>query len=101
LKVTRAFSAAFHGKQIDILRGGVDYCCRNPGRLLISSRCAYTRQRRSPRPVGSETRCGPGFIHAIRKITGMFAEGATMNLFFHYMPKEISIASGLLTNPVR
>ena len=31
----------------------------------------------------------------------MFAEGATMNLFFHYMPKEISIASGLLTNPVR
>jgi ATP-dependent RNA helicase RhlE len=106
LKVTRAvvFGGVSIGKQIDILRGGVDVVVATPGRLVdLIERRALTLANVEVLVLDEvDQMLDLGFIHAIRKITGMLPK-VRQNLFFSAtMPKEISnLASGLLTNPVR
>ena len=106
LKVTRAvvFGGVSIGKQIDILRGGVDVVVATPGRLVdLIERRALTLTNVEVLVLDEvDQMLDLGFIHAIRKITGMLPK-VRQNLFFSAtMPKEISnLASGLLTNPVR
>ncbi len=106
LKVTRAvvFGGVSIGKQIDILRGGVDVVVATPGRLVdLIERRALTLAHVEVLVLDEvDQMLDLGFIHAIRKITGMLPK-VRQNLFFSAtMPKEISnLAAGLLTNPVR
>ncbi len=106
LKVTRAvvFGGVSIGKQIDILRGGVDVVVATPGRLVdLIERRALTLAHVEVLVLDEvDQMLDLGFIHAIRKITAMLPK-LRQNLFFSAtMPKEIaSLASGLLTNPVR
>ena len=106
LKVTRAvvFGGVSIGKQIDILRGGVDVVVATPGRLVdLIERRALTLASVEVLVLDEvDQMLDLGFIHAIRKITGMLPK-VRQNLFFSAtMPKEIAnLASGLLTNPVR
>ena len=106
VKVTRAvvFGGVSIGKQIDILRGGVDVVVATPGRLVdLIERRALTLANVEVLVLDEvDQMLDLGFIHAIRKITGMLPK-VRQNLFFSAtMPKEISnLASGLLTNPVR
>ena len=106
LKITRAvvFGGVSIGRQIDILRGGVDVVVATPGRLVdLIERRALTLANVEVLVLDEvDQMLDLGFIHAIRKITGMLPK-LRQNLFFSAtMPKEIAnLASGLLTNPVR
>ena len=106
VKVTRAvvFGGVSIGKQIDILRGGVDVVVATPGRLVdLIERRALTLANVEVLVLDEvDQMLDLGFIHAIRKITGMLPK-VRQNLFFSAtMPKEIAnLASGLLNNPVR
>ena len=106
LKLSRAvvFGGTSIGKQIEILRGGVDVLVATPGRLvdLIERRAVSLGKVEILVLDEVDQMLDLGFIHAIRKITGMLPR-ARQNLFFSAtMPKEIaSLADGLLNNPVR
>jgi ATP-dependent RNA helicase RhlE len=106
LKVSRAvvFGGVSIGKQIDILRGGVDVVIATPGRLVdLIERRALTLAHVEVLVLDEvDQMLDLGFIHAIRKITGMLPK-QRQNLFFSAtMPKEIAnLASGLLNDPVR
>ena len=106
LKVTRAvvYGGVSIGKQIEILRGGVDIVVATPGRLVdLIDRRALTLNKVEILVLDEvDQMLDLGFIHAIRKITAMLPK-ERQNLFFSAtMPKEISgLASALLTNPVR
>jgi ATP-dependent RNA helicase RhlE len=106
MKLSRAvvFGGTSLGKQIEILRGGVDVLVATPGRLVdLIERRAVTLSKVEVFVLDEvDQMLDLGFIHAIRKITGMLPK-ARQNLFFSAtMPKEISnLAAGLLTNPVR
>ena len=106
LKVSRAvvFGGVSLNKQIDILRGGVDVLVATPGRLVdLIERKAVTLAKVEVFVLDEvDQMLDLGFIHAIRKITGMLPE-KRQNLFFSAtMPKEIAgLAAGLLTDPVR
>ncbi|WP_395685741.1 DEAD/DEAH box helicase [Aestuariivirga sp.] len=106
MKLSRAvvFGGVSLGKQIDILRGGVDILVATPGRLVdLIERRALTLSKVEIFVLDEvDQMLDLGFIHAIRKITGMLPENR-QNLFFSAtMPKEIAgLASALLTNPVR
>ncbi len=106
LKVTRAivFGGVSIGKQIEICRGGVDVVIATPGRLVdLIDRRALTLANVEVLVLDEvDQMLDLGFIHAIRKITGMLPK-KRQNLFFSAtMPREISnLAAGLLTDPVR
>jgi ATP-dependent RNA helicase RhlE len=106
LKVTRAvvFGGVSLNKQIDILRGGVDVVVATPGRLVdLIERKALTLSKVEIFVLDEvDQMLDLGFIHAIRKITGLLPQ-ARQNLFFSAtMPKEIAgLANNLLTDPVR
>jgi ATP-dependent RNA helicase RhlE len=106
LKVSRAvvFGGVSLNKQIDILRGGVDVLVATPGRLVdLIERRAVTLAKVEIFVLDEvDQMLDLGFIHAIRKITGMLPQ-VRQNLFFSAtMPKEIAnLAHGLLTNPVK
>ena len=105
-KVTRAvvYGGVSIGKQIEILRGGVDVLVATPGRLVdLIERRAVTLAKVEIFVLDEvDQMLDLGFIHAIRKITAMLPK-VRQNLFFSAtMPKEIAgLASALLTNPVR
>jgi ATP-dependent RNA helicase RhlE len=106
LKVSRAvvFGGVSLGKQIEILRGGVDVLVATPGRLVdLIDRRAVTLANVEIFVLDEvDQMLDLGFIHAIRKLTGMLPK-TRQNLFFSAtMPKEIAgLAAGLLTDPVR
>lgn len=106
LKVTRAvvFGGVSLNKQIDILRGGVDVVVATPGRLVdLIERKALTLSKVEVFVLDEvDQMLDLGFIHAIRKITGMLPSHR-QNLFFSAtMPKEIAgLANNLLNDPVR
>ncbi len=106
LKVSRAvvFGGVSLGKQIEILRGGVDVLVATPGRLVdLIERRALTLSKVEIFVLDEvDQMLDLGFIHAIRKITGMLPT-KRQNLFFSAtMPKEIAgLAASLLTDPVR
>ncbi len=106
LKLSRAvvFGGVSLGKQIDILRGGVDILVATPGRLVdLIERRALTLSKVEIFVLDEvDQMLDLGFIHAIRKITGMLPS-QRQNLFFSAtMPKEIAgLANALLTDPVR
>ena len=106
MKLSRAvvFGGVSLGKQIDILRGGVDILVATPGRLvdLIERRALSLAKVEIFVLDEVDQMLDLGFIHAIRKITGMLPE-TRQNLFFSAtMPKEISgLAHALLTDPVK
>jgi ATP-dependent RNA helicase RhlE len=106
MKLTRAvvFGGTSLGKQMEILRGGVDVLVATPGRLVdLIERKAVTLSKVEIFVLDEvDQMLDLGFIHAIRKITGLLPK-SRQNLFFSAtMPKEISnLASGLLTDPVR
>jgi ATP-dependent RNA helicase RhlE len=106
LKVSRAvvFGGVSLGRQIEILRGGVDVLVATPGRLvdLIERRALSLSQVEIFVLDEVDQMLDLGFIHAIRKITGMLPR-KRQNLFFSAtMPKEIAgLATSLLTDPVR
>ena len=105
-KVTRAvvYGGVSIGKQIEILRGGVDVLVATPGRLVdLIERRAVTLAKVEIFVLDEvDQMLDLGFIHAIRKITAMLPK-VRQNLFFSAtMPKEIAgLAAALLTNPVR
>jgi ATP-dependent RNA helicase RhlE len=106
LKVSRAvvFGGVSIGRQIDILRGGVDILVATPGRLVdLIERRAVTLAKVEILVLDEvDQMLDLGFIHAIRKITGLLPK-QRQNLFFSAtMPKEIAgLADALLTNPAR
>ena len=106
LKVTRAvvFGGVSLNKQVDILRGGVDVVVATPGRLVdLIERKALTLAKVEIFVLDEvDQMLDLGFIHAIRKITGMLPSHR-QNLFFSAtMPKEIAgLANNLLTDPVK
>ncbi len=106
LKVSRAvvYGGVSIGKQIEILRGGVDVLVATPGRLVdLIERRAVTLAKVEIFVLDEvDQMLDLGFIHAIRKITGLLPK-VRQNLFFSAtMPKEIAgLASALLTNPAR
>jgi ATP-dependent RNA helicase RhlE len=105
-KLSRAvvFGGTSLGKQMEILRGGVDVLVATPGRLVdLIERKAVTLAKVEVFVLDEvDQMLDLGFIHAIRKITGLLPK-SRQNLFFSAtMPKEIAnLASGLLTDPVR
>ncbi len=106
MKLTRAvvFGGVSIGKQIEILRGGVDILVATPGRLVdLIERRAVTLNKVEILVLDEVDRMlDLGFIHDIRKLTAMLPK-ERQNLFFSAtMPKEIAgLADGLLRNPVR
>jgi ATP-dependent RNA helicase RhlE len=106
MKLTRAvvFGGVSIGKQIEILRGGVDIVVATPGRLVdLIERRAITLSKVEIFVLDEvDQMLDLGFIHAIRKLTAMLPR-ERQNLFFSAtMPKEIAgLAANLLTNPVR
>jgi ATP-dependent RNA helicase RhlE len=106
LKVSRAvvFGGVSLGKQVEILRGGVDVLVATPGRLVdLIERKAVTLAHVEIFVLDEvDQMLDLGFIHAIRKITAMLPK-KRQNLFFSAtMPKEIAgLATSLLTDPVR
>ncbi len=106
LKVSRAvvFGGVSIGKQVEILRGGVDVLVATPGRLvdLIERRAVTLNQVEIFVLDEVDQMLDLGFIHAIRKLTAMLPK-QRQNLFFSAtMPKEIAgLANALLSNPVR
>jgi ATP-dependent RNA helicase RhlE len=106
LKLSRAvvFGGTSLGKQMEILRGGVDVLVATPGRLVdLIERKAVTLAKVEVFVLDEvDQMLDLGFIHAIRKITGMLPK-SRQNLFFSAtMPKEIAnLAAGLLHDPVR
>ncbi len=106
LKLSRAvvFGGVSLGKQIDILRGGVDIVVATPGRLVdLIERKALSLSKVEIFVLDEvDQMLDLGFIHSIRKITGMLPS-QRQNLFFSAtMPKEIAgLAGALLNDPVR
>jgi ATP-dependent RNA helicase RhlE len=91
-------------KQISIVANGVDILVATPGRLvdLIDRRVLSLGKLEVFVLDEVDQMLDLGFIHAIRKITGLLPQHR-QNLFFSAtMPKEIaSLADNLLKNPVR
>jgi ATP-dependent RNA helicase RhlE len=106
LKISRAvvFGGVSIGKQVEILRNGVDVLVATPGRLVdLIERRAVTLANVEIFVLDEvDQMLDLGFIHAIRKLTAMLPK-QRQNLFFSAtMPKEIAgLASALLVNPVR
>ncbi len=106
MKLTRAvvYGGVSIGKQIEILRGGVDILVATPGRLVdLIDRRAVTLNKVEIFVLDEvDQMLDLGFIHAIRKLTAMLPK-VRQNLFFSAtLPKEIAgLAAALLHDPVR
>ncbi len=98
------FGGVSLGKQIEAVRNGVDVLVATPGRLVdLIDRRALTLSKVEILVLDEvDQMLDLGFIHAIRKITGMLPK-QRQNLFFSAtMPKEIAgLAANLLNSPVR
>ena len=92
------------GAQLRTLKSGVDILVATPGRLVdLIERRALTLAKVEIFVLDEvDQMLDLGFIHAIRRITGLLPRHR-QNLFFSAtMPKEIAaLAAGLLTDPVR
>jgi len=106
LKLSRTvvFGGVGIGRQIDAARNGVDIMVATPGRLVdLIERKALTLSKVEIFVLDEvDQMLDLGFIHAIRKITGMLPK-KRQNLFFSAtMPKEIAgLAANLLSDPAR
>ena len=104
LSRTVVFGGVSLGKQIEAVRNGVDILVATPGRLVdLIERRALTLSKVEIFVLDEvDQMLDLGFIHAIRKITGLLPK-KRQNLFFSAtMPKEIAgLAASLLTDPVR
>jgi ATP-dependent RNA helicase RhlE len=104
LRTATAYGGVSIGRQSSILRGGVDILVATPGRLVdLVERRTLTLSRVEIFVLDEvDQMLDLGFIHAIRRITGLLPK-ARQNLFFSAtMPKEIaSLAGALLKDPVR
>jgi ATP-dependent RNA helicase RhlE len=106
LKLSRTvvFGGVGIGRQIDAVRAGVDILVATPGRLVdLIERRALTLSKVEIFVLDEvDQMLDLGFIHAIRKITGLLPK-QRQNLFFSAtMPKEIAgLAANLLTDPAR
>jgi ATP-dependent RNA helicase RhlE len=104
LKSLVVFGGVGIGRQIENLRNGVDILVATPGRLVdLIERRALTLSKVEIFVLDEvDQMLDLGFIHAIRKITGMLPK-ERQNLFFSAtMPKEIAgLAANLLRDPVR
>ncbi len=104
LKSTVVFGGVSLNKQIEAVRNGVDILVATPGRLVdLIDRRALTLSKVEIFVLDEvDQMLDLGFIHAIRKLTGMLPK-ARQNLFFSAtMPKEIAgLAAALLNDPVR
>ena len=106
LKLSHAvvFGGVSINNQIRSLSQGVDILVATPGRLVdLIDRRALTLSKLEIFVLDEvDQMLDLGFIHAIRKITGMLPR-QRQNLFFSAtMPKEIAgLADGLLKDPVR
>jgi ATP-dependent RNA helicase RhlE len=104
LKSIVVFGGVGIGRQIENLRHGVDILVATPGRLVdLIERRALTLSKVETFVLDEvDQMLDLGFIHAIRKITGMLPK-ERQNLFFSAtMPKEIAgLAANLLRDPVR
>ena len=98
------FGGVSLGKQIEAVKNGVDILVATPGRLVdLIDRRALTLAKVEIFVLDEvDQMLDLGFIHAIRKITGMLPK-ERQNLFFSAtMPKEIAgLAAGLLHDPMR
>jgi ATP-dependent RNA helicase RhlE len=106
LKVSSAvvFGGVGIGKQVEAAKRGVDIVVATPGRLvdLLERRALSLREVDVFVLDEVDQMLDLGFIHAIRKITGLLKK-ERQNLFFSAtMPKEIAgLAANLLKDPVR
>jgi ATP-dependent RNA helicase RhlE len=104
LKSTVVFGGVSLNKQIEAVRNGVDILVATPGRLVdLIDRRAVTLSKVEIFVLDEvDQMLDLGFIHAIRKLTGLLPR-RRQNLFFSAtMPKEIAgLAAALLNDPVR
>jgi ATP-dependent RNA helicase RhlE len=106
LKLSRTvvFGGVSLGKQIEAVRNGVDILVATPGRLVdLIERKALSLSKVEIFVLDEvDQMLDLGFIHAIRKITGLLPK-VRQNLFFSAtMPKEIAgLAANLLKDPAR
>ena len=106
VKLSKAvvFGGVGIGKQVETMRQGVDILVATPGRLVdLIERRALTLGKVEIFVLDEvDQMLDLGFIHAIRKITGMLPK-ERQNLFFSAtMPKEIAgLAANLLRDPAR
>jgi len=104
LSRTVVFGGVSLGKQIEAVRNGVDILVATPGRLVdLIERRALTLSKVEIFVLDEvDQMLDLGFIHAIRKITGLLPK-KRQNLFFSAtMPKEIAgLAANLLNDPAR
>jgi ATP-dependent RNA helicase RhlE len=104
LKTAVVFGGVSLNRQIEAVKNGVDVLVATPGRLVdLIDRKALTLAKVEIFVLDEvDQMLDLGFIHAIRKITGMLPK-ERQNLFFSAtMPKEIAgLAAGLLRDPVR
>jgi ATP-dependent RNA helicase RhlE len=101
---TVVFGGVGIGKQIETAKAGVDIIVATPGRLVdLIERRALSLSKVEVFVLDEvDQMLDLGFIHAIRKITGLLPK-QRQNLFFSAtMPKEIAgLAAALLRDPVR
>jgi ATP-dependent RNA helicase RhlE len=104
LRTATVFGGVSISKQIHALAGGIDVLVATPGRLVdLIERRALTLAKVEIFVLDEvDQMLDLGFIHAIRRITGLLPH-KRQNLFFSAtMPKEIaSLANNLLSDPVR
>jgi ATP-dependent RNA helicase RhlE len=104
VRSTTVFGGVSISKQIHALAHGVDVLIATPGRLVdLIERRALTLAKVEIFVLDEvDQMLDLGFIHAIRRITGLLPH-KRQNLFFSAtMPKEIaSLANNLLSDPVR
>ena len=101
---TVVFGGVSLGRQVEAVRNGVDIVVATPGRLVdLIERKALSLSKVEIFVLDEvDQMLDLGFIHAIRKITGLLPK-VRQNLFFSAtMPKEIAgLAANLLQDPVR
>jgi ATP-dependent RNA helicase RhlE len=106
LKLSRTvvYGGVSIGNQIKAVQAGVDILVATPGRLVdLIERRALTLAKVEIFVLDEvDQMLDLGFIHAIRKITGMLPK-VRQNLFFSAtMPREIAgLANALLRDPIR
>jgi ATP-dependent RNA helicase RhlE len=106
LKLSRTvvFGGVSIGNQIRAVQAGVDILVATPGRLVdLIERRALTLAKVEIFVLDEvDQMLDLGFIHAIRRITGLLPK-TRQNLFFSAtMPREIAaLAAGLLRDPIR
>jgi ATP-dependent RNA helicase RhlE len=104
LKTTVVFGGVGIGKQLEAAKRGLDIMVATPGRLVdLIERKALSLSKVEIFVLDEvDQMLDLGFIHAIRKITGLLPQ-ERQNLFFSAtMPKEIAgLAANLLRDPVR